>query len=180
MIYTIDLQVFIFHPEQNHTLPGLCRIYFTSFLYLSLFIFGIRYYIRTCNMLYQTSVVVILPIHTLLMLLHPLVLILLATGFLFLVSGWLLKKWPPKKINILCGYRTARSLRNKESWDFAQKMAATEALKCGAILSIASAIGLFWHPAISIAAMVSLGFILAVSIFFFLRIESALKNKFES
>lgn len=129
---------------------------------------------------YRSSVLVILPIHALLMLLHPLVLILLATGLIFLVSGWLLKKWPPKKINILCGYRSARSLRNKESWDFAQKMAATESLKCGTIICIASVVGLFWQPAFSVAAVVSIIFIFSVSLYFFLRIESALKNKFES
>jgi uncharacterized membrane protein YbaN (DUF454 family) len=114
------------------------------------------------------------------MLLHPLVLILLASGILFLLTGWVLKKYPPKQINILCGYRSARSLRNKESWDFAQKMAASESLKCGALLVIASAAGFFWHPVIFISASVSFGFIILVSVFFFLRVESALKNKFES
>ena len=122
--------------------------------------------------------VVILPIHTLLMLLHPLVLILLASGILFLVSGALLKKWPPKNINILCGYRTARSLRNKESWDFAQKIAATESCKCGFFLVMASMTGLFWHPAFFISAQVALGIILLVSVLFFIRVESALKHKF--
>lgn len=120
------------------------------------------------------------PIHILLMLTHPLVLILLASGVLFLITGWLLKKWPPKKINILCGYRSARSLRNKESWDLAQKLAASESLKCGIVLVIASGIGLFWHPGFSISAPVAIVFIAIVSIIFFMRVENALKNKFES
>lgn len=43
-------------------------------------------------------------------------------GFLFV--GVQLLFFPPKKIDSLYGYRTPRSMKNQENWDFAQKMAA--------------------------------------------------------
>ena len=36
-----------------------------------------------------------------------------------LLLGWLLKKFPPKKINHLYGYRTQRSMKNQASWEAA-------------------------------------------------------------
>ncbi len=35
--------------------------------------------------------------------------------------GWLLSKKAPKSINWLFGYRTSRSMKNDETWRFAQK-----------------------------------------------------------
>ena len=36
-----------------------------------------------------------------------------------LLLGWLLKKYPPKKINHLYGYRTQRSMKNEATWEAA-------------------------------------------------------------
>jgi len=35
--------------------------------------------------------------------------------------GWLLMKYPSRTINHIYGYRTAMSMKNKDTWDFAQK-----------------------------------------------------------
>ena len=35
--------------------------------------------------------------------------------------GLLLTKKPPKKVNGLYGYRTSRSMKNQDTWDFAQR-----------------------------------------------------------
>ncbi len=35
--------------------------------------------------------------------------------------GWLFLKKPPKEINSLFGYRTDRSMRSMEAWDFAHR-----------------------------------------------------------
>jgi len=45
----------------------------------------------------------------------PLVMVLL---------GLLFSRFPPKKINGLVGYRTSRSMKSQEAWDFANAMAA--------------------------------------------------------
>lgn len=40
---------------------------------------------------------------------------------LMIVIGKILIKNPPKKINGIYGYRTSRSRKNQEAWDFAQR-----------------------------------------------------------
>ena len=40
---------------------------------------------------------------------------------LVLLLGFWMYKYPPNKINLFVGYRTNKSMKNKEMWDFAQK-----------------------------------------------------------
>lgn len=40
---------------------------------------------------------------------------------IMIVAGWLLRRHPPASINIVVGYRSARSMASPESWRFAQK-----------------------------------------------------------
>ncbi len=48
--------------------------------------------------------------------------------------GWLLKKKAPKTVNWLFGYRTARSMKNDETWKFAQEKVGRLWLNWGLIL----------------------------------------------
>ena len=48
-----------------------------------------------------------------------------------LVSGVLSVKKPPKNINAFVGYRTERSQKSKQAWDFAQKYFGILFLKTG-------------------------------------------------
>ncbi len=50
--------------------------------------------------------------------------VFLLPGIAFLIVGLALFWFPPKKINNLYGYRTSRSRRNIESWNFAQRYSA--------------------------------------------------------
>lgn len=50
----------------------------------------------------------------------------LLVPLVMVIGGWFMWKRPPKKVNGYVGYRTAMSMKNKDTWDFAQK-------KCGAI-----------------------------------------------
>ncbi|MBX2965183.1 MAG: SdpI family protein [Cyclobacteriaceae bacterium] len=43
----------------------------------------------------------------------------LSLGPLILVVAFLFKRFPPKKINHLYGYRTPRSMKSQEAWDLA-------------------------------------------------------------
>ncbi len=47
---------------------------------------------------------------------------------------------PPKNINMTFGYRTTRSMKNKDTWDFAHRCIGTLWLRFGAVLLIASVI----------------------------------------
>lgn len=55
---------------------------------------------------------------------------LLVPGIMMLF-GWVFLKHPPQDINSLYGYRTTRSMKNQESWDFAQKHCGSLWLRIG-------------------------------------------------
>lgn len=50
--------------------------------------------------------------------------------------GGLWRKQPPKSINKFYGYRTARSMKSKESWDFAHKYIGRIWFKLGVGIAI--------------------------------------------
>lgn len=58
----------------------------------------------------------------------------LVTAFLFSVLNitisFLFRKFQPKEINGLIGYRTARSMRSQAAWDFANHYSAQFLFRC--------------------------------------------------
>ena len=53
---------------------------------------------------------------------------------LMLLFGWLFLRRPPRRINSIYGYRTARSMQNQETWDFAHRVGGRVWLRTGAVL----------------------------------------------
>lgn len=64
---------------------------------------------------------------------------LLIPGVMILFGGLFLKK-PPKEINGLYGYRTTMSMKNKDTWDFANKAIGKLWFKLGIELFIITVI----------------------------------------
>jgi uncharacterized membrane protein len=52
-------------------------------------------------------------------------------GTVYFLVGRLMKNHPPPDINGLAGYRTSRSMKNQESWDFAQLVAGKKMIQFG-------------------------------------------------
>ncbi|WP_296146249.1 SdpI family protein [uncultured Flavobacterium sp.] len=67
----------------------------------------------------------------------------LLTGSIFIIAGFVMYRFPPKKINILYGYRTMNSMKSQERWDFSQKYSSKELMKFGLFLFALSLLGLF-------------------------------------
>jgi uncharacterized membrane protein len=89
---------------------------------------------------------------------NPTGLILMLTGIIFFIAGWVQQKYPPKKINHLYGYRTKTSMRNQEVWKFAQEYSSKKMMKyslymilLGALLSFfeLEGIGFLWVGLVS-------------------------------
>ena len=57
---------------------------------------------------------------------------------LIIFVGFLMFKKPPKKINWLIGYRTKKSMNNKNTWIFAHKYCGRLWIKIGLIMLIIS------------------------------------------
>jgi len=101
-----------------------------------------------------------------------------AVGLSFLVVSAIVLRWPPRKINDLYGYRTARSKRDQASWDFAQMYANRLMLWMGAWNVLLGVIGLFLPFPMLGGVIISLGFMILTLVHLFRSTERALKAKF--
>ena len=61
---------------------------------------------------------------------------LLLTPGIMIISGRLMADHPPKTINGAYGYRTAMSMMNQDTWDYAQAACAERWRKWGRILAL--------------------------------------------
>ena len=59
---------------------------------------------------------------------------------LMILCGYLMYKHTPKDINGLVGYRTAMSMKNQETWDFAHNYCGRLWVNAGAVMTIISAL----------------------------------------
>ena len=107
---------------------------------------------------------------------NGLVLLPFLVGTTFLLVGFLMKKRPPKTINHLYGYRTKRSMKNQESWDFAQKYSAQEMVQAGFYLLAVSIIGWFIKLPEMVTYPLGIGIIVVLMILMFVRTEKVLKE----
>lgn len=91
----------------------------------------------------------------------------------------------PKKINYVFGYRTARSMKNEDTWKFAHKLIGKIWLVCGTVLLVGGVVFFFVFTsgkdenAASIASLVILGVQLLVLMCSIIPTEIALKKTFD-
>lgn len=67
-----------------------------------------------------------------------------STGAIFTIMGLVMKKWPPKKINDIYGYRTRAAKKSQIHWDFAQTGSAVILHNGGLVMMLSAAILLFF------------------------------------
>lgn len=101
-------------------------------------------------------------------------------GPILLVSGFIMRKWPPKKVNWLYGYRTAASMQSQERWNFAQQYSARQMIKCGAILLSAALLMAFFAAPIEVITIASLALLVLCCIYLLVTTERAIKNQFKN
>ena len=96
----------------------------------------------------------------------------------FFITQILVRRFPPKGINGVYGYRTKRSMKNQESWDFAQAH-ANEMMRWMAFVFLAIS-ALFYYFDISfyndLYIMISL-FVILLGVMVY-QTERALKSRF--
>ena len=101
-----------------------------------------------------------------------------------LMFGWIFQRRPPKRINGIYGYRTARSMKNQATWDFAHRTCGRLWSRLGLVLLPLSAlvmlpvlgadtgtVGLWCGAVVLVQTAVLLGSIFPV--------ERALKKEFD-
>lgn len=104
---------------------------------------------------------------------------------IMIISGYLMKVKTPKKINGIYGYRTERSMKNKETWNFANKLCGDIWLKAGVVMLIISAVITAItsinknENAFAVASIIILVVQTIVLIVTIAPVEKALGNKFD-
>ena len=106
-------------------------------------------------------------------------LIIVLCGVLFLAAGLAVYFNPPKKINGLYGYRTEKSMKSQDRWDFAQIYAAKKMILSGAILCIAGLPAAFVSMSENLQTVVGLSLLISSCIYLFVSTEKAITQKFE-
>ncbi len=59
-------------------------------------------------------------------------------GLVFLAVGIIMYFFPPKKINLIYGYKTERAMQSQQNWDLAQKYSSKIMMSLGGLLTILS------------------------------------------
>ena len=102
----------------------------------------------------------------------------LLCGVIFIITGFIMLKFPPKKINMLYGYRTNRSMKNQENWDFAQKYSAKLLMRSGLFLVLLSGLSLIFPFSNKLKLIVSLALVIGSIIILLIKTETELKKRF--
>ena len=109
---------------------------------------------------------------------------LIAPVFMVLYGRWFVKN-PPKKINSTYGYRTNRSMKNQDTWDFAQREMGLVWQRVGGVLLLFTVIGqamTLMYPTIEAMCLWSIPITvveIAVALLSIFPVERALKRNFD-
>lgn len=100
------------------------------------------------------------------------------TGFLFVIIAAITLIFPPKKINLLYGYRTRASMKNQQTWDFAQRYSGVKMIHIGLALMLFSLLNVLFNLNDSFQVMIGLSSVVIACAFLFLVTERAIRKKF--
>lgn len=96
-------------------------------------------------------------------------------GIIFILAAIILQKNPPTDINAAYGYRTKRSMKNKELWDAGNRYSAEVMKQNGFIMMlIGSVISILFRYPHTIIAIIVVMLLLIIRLF--IQVESRLKS----
>jgi uncharacterized membrane protein len=94
-----------------------------------------------------------------------------------LLLGWLLKKFAPKKINHLYGYRTQRSMKNQATWEVANTYSSLVFFKVS-LYSFFIPVGLYFlYPQLNVLITIVTNTLLLLYVLY--ATEKHLKTRFD-
>ncbi len=103
-----------------------------------------------------------------------------ATGVLLLIVALLFRKFRPKAINALYGYRTVRSMKDQRSWDLAQGHSSILMVKGFAVVFVfqllLTSVAFFTPHLREAIAMINVFSIIPVLVYTGVRTEKVLKE----
>jgi uncharacterized membrane protein len=108
---------------------------------------------------------------------NPPVLVCVLCGLIYIITGLVVLRYPPKKINDFYGYRTSRSKKSQAHWDYAQKESSKYIIQSGYYCLLTCALFLLFETG---KAGIWIAIILTTLYPFIsvIQTEKALKKKF--
>ena len=103
---------------------------------------------------------------------------------IMLVFGWIFRRQAPKKINVWYGYRSARSMKNEDTWVFAHQHIGRTWMLVGAVMLLISVIPMIAvygkdDDTVSVVSLVLLFVQMLPMIMSLIPTERALKRTFD-
>ncbi|MFV0464485.1 MAG: SdpI family protein [Lachnospiraceae bacterium] len=103
---------------------------------------------------------------------------------IILIFGLLMALRPPRTINIIYGYRTERSMKNQDTWEFANRLCGKIWIGCGIVLGLITVLALFIGQGLgdTFLGMLSIALVTIQMIAIFLTlipVERTLKREFD-
>ena len=95
-----------------------------------------------------------------------------------LLLGWLLKKFPPKKINHLYGYRTQRSMKNQSTWEAANTYSTLVFFKISLYSFLIPVALYFLYPQLNVLITIITNTLLLLYVLY--ATEKDLKTRFDT
>lgn len=106
---------------------------------------------------------------------------LLSTGVIFVIMAEWTRRRPPRKINLLYGYRTKASMASQERWDFAQQAASLRSRFLGwVMIGLAVAGYAFGGLPVAIGIVLSMFILIFSCVRLLMGVEADLKAEFGS
>jgi len=102
----------------------------------------------------------------------------LMVGLVFVLVAFITLKFPPKKINMLYGYRTKSAMKSQERWNFAQRYSSKLMLYCGFGLIILAVLGLIFNVSEGIGVLISTILMIIAIVILLVKTEKAIKQNF--
>lgn len=99
-------------------------------------------------------------------------------SIIFLIAGFIMYIFPPKKINYLYGYRTNSSMKSDERWVFAQKYSSIQMMLSAVKLFIVSLILPWFNSIFETNIFLQIAIIVIVIGLMFYKVEKAIKDNF--
>ena len=109
---------------------------------------------------------------------HPLFLVGGLCGAVFLLVGALQYRFPPRRVNGVYGYRTARSMKGQAQWDFAQRFSASEMMKVGAIQVLLAIAGSLFRMEEKSGSILGVAVLVLGTVWLVARVERAIRRRF--
>jgi len=110
---------------------------------------------------------------------HSLVILSGSVGAVFIAAGLLLKIYPPEEINSIYGYRSKRSKKNQDQWDFAQNYSGKLMILLGIGMALAGNLTAMIKISETTGVYIGLALVILVAVLTGYLTEGAIKRKFD-